>query len=122
MRRSVFATLILLVALAARIGASLSMVAAPDAFAAVDCHPRVVALSPAAGPSQPSDDKGAPAHRHADCAFCQSGFSDAPTLAVPPPPQLLRAEWRVALPESEAPALRRAFNRSAPARAPPSLA
>jgi hypothetical protein len=122
MRRNVFATLILLVALLTRIGASLSVGAAPDAFAAAKCHRLVAELSQSAGSGQPSNDEGAPAHRHADCAFCQSGFSDAPTLAVAPPPQVLRAEWRVARPEPDSPAPPRAFNRSAPARAPPSLA
>ena len=121
MRRSVLATLILLAALLTRLGASLSMAPAPDAFAAAACHRSVAALAQPDGSTRPSDDNGAPAHRHADCAFCQSGFADAPTFAVAPPPLLLRAEWRVALPEPEAAAPPRAFNRSAPARAPPSL-
>jgi hypothetical protein len=119
MSKRVVASLIVCVALLTQLGASFwGAAAARDGIA--PCH-RVITVASAAqdAAGQPS---GAPApHDHASCSLCQLGFSvvssDAPVFVA----ETLVFQSRVALPEPDALSPRAVFNRSAPARAPPSL-
>ena len=128
MRRKLIATLIICITLVMQFGASLSgAAAARDGFSASPwCHKQSAAIA-AASPAASVDEKTAPGgapgtHDHASCSFCQIGFTAAlfettvfEALAIEP-------YRRIALIVPETPKRGFSFNRSAPARAPPSLA
>jgi hypothetical protein len=127
MRKKLLATLIVCVALLTQIGASLSgAAAARDGIAGgLWCHKQIAAAYAAkAGAATPPGDTSAPngapaSHDHASCSFCQAGV-DAPTMdAAWPAPRIVAFSRRLAL-LAPAPVFAPVFNRSAPARAPPS--
>jgi Protein of unknown function (DUF2946) len=119
MSKRVVASLIVCVALLTQLGASFwGAAAARDGIA--PCH-RVMTVSTTTAGDAAGKSTGAPApHDHASCSLCQLGFSvvnsDAPVFVA----ENLAYHFRVALTEPDLPAPRAIFNRSAPARAPPS--
>jgi hypothetical protein len=118
-RKRLLASLIVCVALLTQLGASFwGAAAARDGIA--PCH-RVMTVSATTQGDAAGKSTGAPApHDHASCSLCQLGFSvvnsDAPVFVA----ENLAYHFRVALTEPDFPAPRAVFNRSAPARAPPS--
>jgi hypothetical protein len=124
MHKRLLASLIVCVALLTQIGASFwGAAAAREGYA--PCHRQIASIAesaarPAGGKSLPA---GAPVpHDHASCSLCQLGLtvidSEAPVL----PARSIALDWRSPPAAAEAPPLRSAFNKSAPARAPPSRA
>ncbi len=124
MRKRLLASLIVCVALATQLGASLwGAAAARDGY--VGCH-RSPAFSVSLDEASPASRTESPVpasqtHDHASCSLCQLGFS-----VIDPVAPVLQAEpvvfhTRVARVETDTPPTRVVFNRSAPARAPPSL-
>lgn len=129
MRRKMIATLIICVTLVMQFGASLSgAAAARDGFADSPwCHNQAAVVDAAApadrvsfnGKTSPG---GAPLeHDHASCSFCQIGFTAALLETSVFEALVIEPYRRIALIEPASPATRVVFNRSAPARAPPSL-
>ncbi len=123
MRKKLFASLIVCVALLTQIGASFwGAAAARDGF--VYCHRQIVAAPTPDAPSTPAKDApaGAPlAHDHASCSLCQLGFS---AIGSEPPffsAEAIRFHWRVAFIERDSEAPRFVIDLNAPARAPPSI-
>lgn len=126
MRKGLFASLIVCVALLAQIGASLwGASAGRDGFA--PCHRQAAALSDAlasdlaarldGGKTLPT---GAPApHDHASCSLCQLGLTAIGSAAPVLPARSVALEWRVSLNWIEVRPSGSAFNKSAPPRAPP---
>jgi hypothetical protein len=125
-QKRLLASLIVCVALLTQFGASLwGAAAARDGLPG--CHRSIawsltadVKPSDSAGPEAPAQLPAA-GHDHASCSLCQLSFSfiqsDAPVFDA-----VVVAHVRVALAEPRAPAPTIVFNRSAPARAPPSQA
>jgi hypothetical protein len=129
MRNRLLASLIVCVALLTQLGASLSGAAAARGY--VRCHMSIAAAAAPVSVAQSAADKVAPAdlpagapasHDHASCALCQLGLTaigaDAPVL----PARSIKPYWRVARIGFDAPPLLSVFNKSGPARAPPSRA
>lgn len=120
MSKRMLASLIVCVALLTQLGASFwGATAARDGY--LPCH-REIAVSADLSRDAGRKPMGAPApHDHASCSLCQLGFSvvssDAPLFEA----RAVAFHSRVALEEPDIPAPRAVFNRSAPARAPPSL-
>ncbi|PPD42658.1 MAG: hypothetical protein CTY15_11905 [Methylocystis sp.] len=121
MRKRLFASLIVCVALLTQLGASFwGAAAARDGYAG--CHKQ--SLFSLAAAAQTSGEKGVPAapatHDHASCSLCQLAFAaidaDPPAL----PARSIKPAWRIAFVAAEPPPRPTALNRSAPARAPPS--
>ncbi len=119
MSKRVAASLIICVALLTQIGVSLwGAAAARDGVTLCNRDTLVSAMAPGRPADHPTN---APAsHDHAACSLCQLGFSfisgEAPYFVV----ETLAYQHRVALVEPDVWAQRAIFNRSAPARAPPS--
>jgi hypothetical protein len=124
LRTRLFASLIVCVALLTQFGASLwGAAAARDGLPG--CH-RSIAWSATADVMRPDDASGAPAqkspgHDHGSCSLCQLSFglfySETPVFEA-----RVLAHQRVRLGEPASLDVIAVFNRSAPARAPPSQA
>ncbi|QGM96885.1 hypothetical protein [Methylocystis parvus] len=128
MRKRLLASLIVCVALLTQLGASLSDAAAARGY--VRCH-MAVAASASVSAVESAAEKAAPAgvpagapapHDHASCALCQLGLAAIDAHAPVLPARSIKPYWRVARIAVDAPPLLSVFNRSGPARAPPSRA
>lgn len=124
MPKRFLASLIVCVALLTQLGASFwGAAAARDGVAPCHQTTSIDAMAGRADGKPMGAPMGAPApHDHASCALCQLGFSvvdSAPPIFVQ---RNVVSQAVVTAPEPDLPAPRAIFNRSAPARAPPSRA
>jgi hypothetical protein len=125
MRRRLLASLIVCVALLTQIAAShWGATAMRDGYPG--CHRQTVSIDDAqllSGGEKSSSrlpvDQSTP-HDHASCSLCQLGFSFIGVAAPAEHVRALALEWRIELPTTESAPHASAFNRNAPARAPPS--
>ncbi|WP_036284192.1 DUF2946 family protein [Methylocystis sp. ATCC 49242] len=125
MRRHLFATFLICVALLTQLGAPFAggLATTGGVFAdAIRCEIHSIVAGPTADSSAGrlnGGDTAPPAHDHASCALCQLGVGDAPVETAAAPVRMVRIFGRITIAESAAPVIGFSLNRNAPARAPP---